>query len=122
MEHNWLVTARSRFGRVFKTRFMTYLTGGYAAGNVKASSQIFSASTGYQSFASGSATLHGWTMGGGLEYALRPHFTVRAEYLYVHLGHFKTTSTPLAEFAGFFEERHYHIREDAIRFGINYRL
>jgi outer membrane immunogenic protein len=102
---------------------MTYLTGGYAVGNVKASSQIFSAASGYQSFASGSATLHGWTIGGGLEYALRPHFTVKGEYLYAHLGRFTTTSTAaLAESSGFFEERHYHIREDAIRFGINYRL
>ncbi len=122
IEHHWLVTVRPRLGRVFKTRFMTYLTGGYATGDVKVRSKIIGELDGYQSFASTSKVLNGWTLGGGLEYALRPHFTVKAEYLYVHLGHFKTTSAPGPGFAGFFEQREYSIREDAIRIGLNYRL
>lgn len=122
IEHNWLATARARLGYVIKTRFMTYLTGGYATGDVKVRSKIFGGLNGYQSFASSSKILKGWSLGGGLEYALRPHFTVKAEYLYVNLGHFKTTSSPGPGFAGFFEQREYSIREDAIRLGLNYRL
>lgn len=122
IEHNWLATARARFGYVIKTRFMTYLTGGYATGDAKVRSKIISDLNGYQSFASSSKILNGWTLGGGLEYALRPHFTVKAEYLYVNLGHFKTNSTAGPGFAGFFEKREYSIREDAVRIGLNYRL
>ena len=37
--------------------------------------------------ASNSETLVGWTIGGGLEWAVNQDFSVKAEYLFVDLGH-----------------------------------
>lgn len=121
IEHHWLATARVRAGYVLH-RLLPYLTGGFATGDVKASANI-TGTDGYRSFASGSKTLKGWTIGAGLEYAFKPSVSIKGEYLYVHLGQFKTNSTATAPgFAGFFEERKYHIRQDVARIGINFRL
>ncbi len=60
-------------------RFMPYVTGGLAVGDIKAS---------LPGFAGGSATNVGWTAGGGIEFAIAGHWTAKAEYLYVDLGHF----------------------------------
>jgi outer membrane immunogenic protein len=73
--NNWLGTARGRVGYAFD-RFMPYLTGGAAFGDVEAS-------TASGSF---SRTNIGWTAGGGLEYAFFANWSAKLEYLYVDLG------------------------------------
>jgi outer membrane immunogenic protein len=80
---DWLATGRGRLGFSFD-RSMVYATGGVAVGRVKVklddaypSGVITTAST----------TTHvGWTIGAGIETALSPNWSVRAEYLYVDLG------------------------------------
>jgi outer membrane immunogenic protein len=44
---------------------------------------------------SNSATLSGWTIGGGVETALGGRWTARAEYLYIDTGRLNTTTGPL---------------------------
>lgn len=73
---NWLGTTRLRLGYAFD-RLMPYVTGGAAYGDAKAS---------VPGLGSDSDTKFGWTVGGGLEYAVTPNWTVKAEYLYVDLG------------------------------------
>ena len=73
---NWLGTTRARLGYAFD-RLMPYVTGGAAYGDVKAR---------VPGVGSDSDTQFGWTVGGGLEYAVTPNWTVKAEYLYVDLG------------------------------------
>jgi outer membrane immunogenic protein len=75
---NWLSTVRGRLGYA-ADRFMPYVTGGLAVGDIQAS---------LPGFAGGSATNVGWTAGGGIEFAIAGHWTAKAEYLYVDLGHF----------------------------------
>jgi outer membrane immunogenic protein len=75
---DWLATVRGRLGYA-ADRFMPYVTGGLAVGDIKAS---------VPGFAGGSATNAGWTAGGGIEFAIAGHWTAKAEYLYVDLGHF----------------------------------
>jgi outer membrane immunogenic protein len=73
----WLSTVRGRIGYA-ADRFMPYITGGGAFGNINASSP----------FGSASATNAGWTVGAGLEFAFYGNWSAKAEYLYVSLGKF----------------------------------
>jgi len=86
--NNWIGTARGRIGYAFD-RFMPYLTGGLAYGNIKAST------TG---FAGASDANVGWTIGTGVEFAVAGPVTAKIEYLYADLGRFdcgtSCTGTP----------------------------
>jgi outer membrane immunogenic protein len=72
---DWLGTARARVGFAWN-RVMFFGTGGAAYGDMKASTPLGGTTT----------TQFGWTGGGGLEYALTPNWTVKADYLYVSLS------------------------------------
>jgi outer membrane immunogenic protein len=74
----WLSTVRGRLGYA-ADRFMPFVTGGAAFGDVRASTPGFG-TTG--------SDRTGWTLGGGLEAALAPNWTAKVEYLYVDLGSF----------------------------------
>lgn len=75
--NDWLGTFRGRLGYAFG-RFMPYVTGGLAVGDVKTSITGFGDST---------QTKAGWTVGGGLEANLTGPWSAKIEYLYVDLGH-----------------------------------
>jgi outer membrane immunogenic protein len=77
--NSYLGTVRARIGYAFD-RFMPYVTGGMAYGDVKGTM------VGLNTF---HRTSIGWTGGGGLEYAFMTNWTAKFEYLYVDLG--KTT-------------------------------
>jgi outer membrane immunogenic protein len=77
-QNDWLGTARGRLGYAFD-RFLPFVTGGLAVGDIKAN---------VPGFASASTTNAGWTVGGGLEVALGGNWTAKAEYLHVDLGNF----------------------------------
>jgi outer membrane immunogenic protein len=74
--NNWLGTARGRVGYAFD-RFLPYLTGGLAVGDIKADLSGTGSTT---------TTKAGWTLGGGLEVAVAGPWTAKVEYLYVDLG------------------------------------
>ena len=73
--NSWLSTARGRIGYA-ADRFMPYVTGGAAFGDIKADA----------GFGSETKTRTGWTVGGGLEAAIAGPWTAKIEYLYVDLG------------------------------------
>ncbi len=79
---NSLGTVRGRIGYAFD-RALLYATGGWAYGHVENSltSALFPAAN-----VSLSNNRSGWTIGGGLEYAMTNNWTIRAEGLYVDLG------------------------------------
>lgn len=79
---SWLSTVRGRVGYSFG-RIMPYITGGLAVGDIRAATP---------GFAGGTAVNPGWTVGGGIEFALPGNWTARAEYLHVGLGHFDCTA------------------------------
>jgi outer membrane immunogenic protein len=74
----WLSTVRGRIGYA-ADRFMPFVTGGAAFGDIRASTP---------GFAAASSTNAGWTLGGGLEGAITQNWTAKVEYLYVDLGKF----------------------------------
>lgn len=83
----WLGTARIRLGFTPMDRLLVYGTGGLAFGDVKNSARMYSFSGGPLAYyGSQSDTRAGWTVGGGLEYAITNNLTVKGEYLYYDLG------------------------------------
>ena len=74
--NTWLGTARGRIGYAFD-RFLPYVTGGAAFGDVKGT--LLGAGDFKQ-------TKVGWTAGAGVEYAFIDNWSAKLEYLYVDLG------------------------------------
>ncbi len=75
-KNSWLATARGRVGYAFD-RFLPYVTGGLAVGDIKNSVSGLGSST---------TTKAGYAIGGGLEAALAGPWTAKVEYLYADLG------------------------------------
>jgi len=75
VNNDWFGTVRGRLG-IAMDRFMPYVTGGVAYGDVDARVGRFS----------GSDTRAAWTLGGGVEFALAAPWTAKLEYLFVDLG------------------------------------
>jgi outer membrane immunogenic protein len=70
---------------------------------------------GYDSFSSGRV---GWTVGGGVEYAIDPNWTVRAEYRYTDFGSFNEylVSTHPGDYARL------HIYDNEVEAGFSYKF
>jgi outer membrane immunogenic protein len=83
---DWFGTVRGRIGFTPWCRLLIYGTGGVAYGNVHYSANTVYFGGGQQFPASLSRTKVGWTAGGGIEYALSHHWSVKMEYLYYDLG------------------------------------
>jgi outer membrane immunogenic protein len=100
-KNNWLGTARGRVGYAFD-RFMPFVTGGLAVGDVKSTVSGIGAATN---------TKAGWTLGGGVEAALTGPWTAKVEYLYADLGR---SSSVLGSDTRF--------NTNLVRAGLNYRF
>jgi outer membrane immunogenic protein len=75
INNDWLGTVRGRLG-YNGGRFMPYVTGGLAVGNIDA--RVAGNST--------DSTKAGWTLGAGVEAQISGPWTAKVEYLYVDLG------------------------------------
>ena len=106
--NSWLSTVRGRLGYALD-RVMPYVTGGGAFGDIEASR------TG---FAGDSETKTGWTVGGGLEFALAGNWTAKGEYLYVDLGDMSCSAASCGGTGTTAVEFNAHV----LRGGLNYRF
>jgi outer membrane immunogenic protein len=106
--NNWLATVRGRLGYA-ADRFMPFVTGGGAFGDIRASSP------GLPDTSSDKA---GWTIGAGLEAALARNWTAKVEYLYVDLGSF---NCGLNCGAGFVTDN-VSFHTNLLRAGVNYKF
>jgi len=101
-QSNWFGTVRVRAGYTPWQNLLIYATGGLAYGEVETSFNAiatgftldtcplnFTCTTG-----SSSSVRAGWTAGAGFELMLDPHWSIKAEYLYVDLGSLSATATP----------------------------
>lgn len=104
--NNWLGTARGRIGYAFD-RFMPFVTGGAAFGDIKATPVGLGSET---------TTRAGWTLGGGGEFAIAGPWTAKIDYLYVDLG----KGSCGAAVCGTATDVNFHT--SLVRGGINYRF
>ena len=120
-KNSWLATARGRFGYAFD-RFLVYGTGGAAFGSVQANFSLDPVS---------SSTETGWTAGAGMEVAVAPHWSAKAEYLFVDLGNGSCTTDCVIQSPGTFPNLYgpplipnvaVKFNESMVRAGINYKF
>jgi outer membrane immunogenic protein len=144
----WFGTVRGRLGFLPTDRLLVYGTGGFAFGQVEASSALTAtnqqiavgiggfgfncttaAGTSPNCFTRNSAsTATGWTAGAGFEFALTQNISVKGEYLYVNLGTdnhaLRALSTanilPPPTPASFIVSR--EVDFNLVRVGLNYRF
>jgi outer membrane immunogenic protein len=105
--NDWLGTVRGRAGYAFD-RFLPYVTGGLAFGDIQASTP---------GFAGASQTNLGWTIGAGLEAAIVGNWSAKAEFLHVDLGSFNCGLS-----CGGTITDNASLREELLRGGVNYRF
>jgi outer membrane immunogenic protein len=99
--NDWLSTARGRLGFAVD-RFMPYVTGGAAFGDIKTSAPGFADSTTNKTF---------WTAGDGVEAQIAGSWSAKIEYHYVYLGRGGSIAGADASF-----------KSNIIRAGLNYRF
>ena len=108
--NTWLATFRGRVGYAFD-RFLPYVTGGGAYGNINGTVTTPLLGT----VLDGSESRFGWTFGAGLEYAFLANWTAKIEYLYVDLG----TAQPFSSLGALTQVT---FKENILRGGLNYRF
>ena len=115
-EMPWFGTVRGRVGYAQDT-WMVYATGGYAYARFEA--EASARAGGLSAAVSRSETRSGWTLGGGVELGLSPHWSVKVEYLYLDFGSQNRTW----RFTGLpaITERS-KVQENLVRAGVNYRF
>ena len=107
-KNSWLATGRGRLGYAFD-RFLPYITGGAAIGNIKGT-----ASNG----GSIDNTKVGWVVGAGVEWAFMANWSAKVEYFYADLG--KITCD--AGTCGGGADTEISYKTNIARVGINYRF
>jgi outer membrane immunogenic protein len=103
----WLSTVRGRAGYAFGG-VLPYVTGGLAMGDIRAATP---------GFAGASGTNAGWTVGGGIEFALPGNWSAKAEYLHVDLGSFNCGAN-----CNGLPNDNVSMHDNVVRAGVNYRF
>ncbi|HKV03968.1 MAG TPA: outer membrane beta-barrel protein [Candidatus Acidoferrales bacterium] len=91
---NWLFTARPRVG-ITMGHMLLFVTGGFAETHVRYNEHFTDTFDSATETAVARRNMPGWTVGGGVEYSVGRHFSVKEEYLYAAFGTLRTTSTNL---------------------------
>jgi outer membrane immunogenic protein len=114
---------RGRVGVAFD-RALIYATGGVAVGGFNAtfSNGIAEKFLPVGSTSFFSSTRVGWTVGGGIEYAITNNWSVGAEYRYTDFGTF--TDSPFADSftSGWVATANHHITQNQVQVGFSYKF
>jgi len=121
----WFGSTRGRLGIAPWCRLLIYGTGGVAYGNVD-----YSANTNFDNGitypVSFTETSTGWCAGGGLEYGIGRHWTVKVEYLHYDLGDQDATQNQLflGVPTGTIFQMHYNFQTEGniVRGGFNFKF
>jgi len=118
----WLATFRGRVGWLATPFVLLYATGGLAVAKVETTDSVIDQlNTAEFNTVSSSETRAGWTAGAGAEWKFAPHWSVKAEYLFVDLGQFSTTSANSLDPLGTIKHDH-HLTENLVRAGVNFHF
>jgi outer membrane immunogenic protein len=121
----WFGSTRGRIGISPWCRWLFYATGGVAYGSVDyAADTDFDNGFGYQTKFTDTKT--GWTVGGGFEWMLTHHWSVKAEYLYYDLGNANRTVHQLFDDVPtanpFFVHYNFETTGNIVRGGFNFKF
>lgn len=126
-EIDWFGTVRGRIGIVPTCRLMIYGTGGFAyahSQDVGDLGVVFGVP--FSHFASRDDIDTGWTAGGGLEYLLTRHWSIKVEYLYIDCGDHSATGAEFNPVTGlnppFAERYHWDDRFHTVTAGFNFKF
>ncbi|WP_375623097.1 outer membrane protein [Bartonella sp. TT119HLJHH] len=113
-KQKWAGATRVRIGFAAADRIMPYVAGGVAYTQLEAAYGVLK--EGNKTFVSGSsdetATMVGFTIGGGLDFAVTDNVLLRAEYRYSDYGKKKF----------FAKEKEYNFRTNDFRVGVAYKF
>jgi outer membrane immunogenic protein len=112
-EH-WLGTGRGRLGWATPANVLLYATGGFAVAGVEATITHPTAEL------TDTNTRWGWTVGAGAEAMLAPHWSAKAEYLYVNLQ--SASYFPQAQVPTFIPRSDVPLDQHVFRFGLDYHF
>jgi outer membrane immunogenic protein len=124
---DWLLTVRGRLGVTVTPTVLLYATGGLAVSEVTVSNSYTEKNNpvvdGISGSSSRSDTKTGWTVGGGVEWALGNNWSVKGEYLYVDLGSVSTTaSVPAVDLTPNTLGTSVDLTAHIVRAGVNYKF
>jgi outer membrane immunogenic protein len=105
-------------------RWLPYVTGGLALGDIDYETRLHNVAPNGVYFSSGEKSNDnaGWMVGGGLQYALTDHWSVRAQYQYVDLGSVSFDQPGSAGFVGFSTHSEAELREHNASFALMYKF
>jgi outer membrane immunogenic protein len=104
-------------------RALIYGTGGVAFGGFNSDVSIANTAVPFFGSANVSTTRVGWTVGGGIQYAVTNNWSVRAEYRYTNWGTLRDGN--LAGFAaapGVFFNGNRHLNQNQVQVGFDYKF
>ncbi len=125
---DWLGTVRGRVGFVATpdNRLLIYGTGGFAYAGGSSNFNVYDNYAGAYWSGNPSSTRTGWTIGGGVEYAITNNITIKGEYLYVDLGsqNLNTVGNLAAAtvFPGTYASAKINYDASIFRAGVNYKF
>lgn len=120
---DWFGTLRLRAGLTPCNKFLIYGTGGMAYGRVNYSANADFKPQGTIEYpTSFSKTKVGWTVGGGVEYALTSNWSIKTEYLYYDLGSESKTADPSPANPPFQVKYEWETNAHTVNLGLNYRF
>jgi len=127
LQERWLVTARGRLGLTnfwwFGPNTMLYVTGGGAWAKIDSSQWTTNLPQNTGSLQSD--TRSGWTVGGGIEYALGYSWSAKGEFLYVDFGNWNTFTGCTGVVgcpSGTFTNLNVNLKDYIWRAGLNYKF
>ncbi len=131
---DWLMTFRGRLGWTLHPGLLVYGTGGLALTSLNTSNSFSDTAVSAGLGGTSNTDLKtGWVVGGGLEWALARHWSLKAEYLHVDFGSVSTAGSVQCGPAGAFVCTFFgvtpsafttsaQLQADIARVGINYRF
>lgn len=125
---DYVATARLRLGYAPQPNWLAYVTGGAAFTTQKYNYTFSDTFAAASEMGSQSKASIGWVLGGGAEYALPNHWTVRGEYQHMDFGGSSgtgdalTAQTPRVGFPANSFSNQSNLKVDVLRIGFNYRF
>ena len=127
MNSDWVATLRVRAGTAFDKSFV-YLTAGPAFTKISQTAHVeFDSACGGPSPAcdadsASSKYKVGLAFGGGIEYKLDSHWSVKGEYLHIDFGSTHGDLPDLGSYPGSSFTQEIRLREDNLKIGVNYKF